>query len=458
MGIYSISGLPSNLTYEISDYKLHDKICDSTGGCSLGITKLITLTIKYKDGGFNSSSTEYNLKIDFDFRKICKISYSDIYSYNYPEEVISGGKLEMQFVNSSTQKKVNIYMDGTELARDRYSYSDGYLILDNITGDIVIEWGISFLYDGDTFSITLKNFVNNTTDATYSSQDSKITYIGFYEEKLPEGYTVNSLNALPKVSVSEDNKIHAYNDNGKIIVYSKNIIATKESMYSMFRNMINLKEINLLQLDTSRCTSMQSTFAYTSSLETLDLSLLDTSNVDNMLAMFHATGNENLQLDLSNFDTSKVTNMNQMFKNLDAKNLDVSSFDTSNVTDMGYMFYEMTKLESLNISNLNTSKVEIFDHTFSRLYLMQELDVSSFDTKSVTNMVKMFSSCNALKTIYVGDNWDTTNVSDSTSMFADSFNLVGEKGTTYDSNYVDITYARVDSVENKGYLTYKPSS
>ena len=39
MGIFSITGLPTNLTYEIKDYELHDNICDETGKCSLGATQ-----------------------------------------------------------------------------------------------------------------------------------------------------------------------------------------------------------------------------------------------------------------------------------------------------------------------------------------------------------------------------------------------------------------------------------
>ena len=39
MGILSISGLPENLEYSISNYNLKDKICDESGKCNLGIKK-----------------------------------------------------------------------------------------------------------------------------------------------------------------------------------------------------------------------------------------------------------------------------------------------------------------------------------------------------------------------------------------------------------------------------------
>ena len=38
MGILDITGLPNNLDYEITNYELGTKICDSTNTCKLGIS------------------------------------------------------------------------------------------------------------------------------------------------------------------------------------------------------------------------------------------------------------------------------------------------------------------------------------------------------------------------------------------------------------------------------------
>ena len=76
IGILSITGLPDNMEYSLTNYNLKDKICDDNDKCSLGIKKEILLTIKYKDGGFDSSNTSYNLKLDFDFRPFHTITYS----------------------------------------------------------------------------------------------------------------------------------------------------------------------------------------------------------------------------------------------------------------------------------------------------------------------------------------------------------------------------------------------
>ena len=86
------------------------------------------------------------------------------------------------------------------------------------------------------------------------------------------------------------------------------------------------------------------------------------------------------------------------------------------------------------------------------------LDLSNFDTSKVTDMREMFYNCNNLKTIYASDNFNTNAVTSSYSMFGEATNLVGGAGTTYNSSYVDKTYARIDGGASlPGYFTLKNS-
>ena len=87
---------------------------------------------------------------------------------------------------------------------------------------------------------------------------------------------------------------------------------------------------------------------------------------------------------------------------------------------------------------------------------LTSLDVSSFNTASVTSMGTMFYGCRNLTTIYAGSGWSTNAVTSSTDMFKNCTNLVGGKGTTYDANHVDKTYAHIDGgTSNPGYFTAK---
>ena len=276
------------------------------------------------------------------------------------------------------------------------------------------------------------------------------------------------------------------------------------SLASMFRisavsSTTGASSFDLSGFNTVNVTNMTNMFRATKAT-TLDISNLDTSNVTDMSYMFSSS--KATSLNLNGIDTSNVTNMHAMFMSAYATTIDISSFDTSNVTDMGSMFSTSRATEiilgkinttnvtdmsgmfsnsyatTLDVSNLNTSKVIDMNRMFFSISLTT-LDLSNFDTSNVTNMEDMFSSCDAvtidvssfdtskvtnmssmffylkkLKTIYVSNKFVTTAVTDSTSMFERSTNLVGGAGTTYNSSYIDKTYAHIDGgTSNPGYFT-----
>ena len=207
--------------------------------------------------------------------------------------------------------------------------------------------------------------------------------------------------------------------------------------------------LDLGSFDTSNVTDMSQMFSYSCVTE-LDLSNFDTSNVTDMSQMF--SNSQVTALDLSSFDTNKVNSMCSMFAESEVTTLDVSSFDTSNVTNMSGMF-SSSKVTTLNINNFDTSNVTDMSQMFVESQATS-LDLSNFDTSNVTNMSYMFILSSNLKTIYVGNKFNTTKVNDSSNMFQECTSLVGGAGTTYDANHTDKEYARIDGgTSNPGYFT-----
>ncbi len=183
---------------------------------------------------------------------------------------------------------------------------------------------------------------------------------------------------------------------------------------------------------------------------------LNTSEVTDMNGMFLLC--ENLtSLDVSGFNTGKVTDMSWMFYGCNnLTSLDVSGFKTENVTDMWGMFNWCENLTSLDVSGFNTEKVTDMRFMFSGCFNLTSLDVSGFNTENVNYMNGMFAGCESLKTIYVGDGWNTSNVTESVYMFNSCPNIIGGKGTKYDKNHIDVDYAHIDGGEsNPGYFTKK---
>jgi len=202
-------------------------------------------------------------------------------------------------------------------------------------------------------------------------------------------------------------------------------------------------------------TSCSNWFAGCEKLSTIEgLSNLNTSLVTTMIAMFHNCS-ALTSLDVSGFKTSNVTTMTGMFYNCSAlTSLDLSSFNTSNVTTMTAMFNGCQSLESLDVSGFDTSKVTDMAGMFYNCSALTSLDLSSFNTSLVTSMRSMFDGCSNLTTIVVGNGWNIGDNTTSTNMFNNCTNLVGGKGTPFDSSKTDKTYARIDGgTTNPGYLT-----
>ena len=259
--------------------------------------------------------------------------------------------------------------------------------------------------------------------------------------------------------------------------------ARPTTAHAWFYQMNKLTSITGLNyLNTENVTNMHFMFFNCRSLTSLDVSGFNTSNVSDMSYMFYNC-TDLTSLDLSGFNTVNVTTMLRMFDGCSAlTSLDVSGFNTENVTDMSYMFNGCSGLRRLDLSSFNTPKVENVLNMFSNCsnllgidishfdissitYLdcmfdgcsnLTSLDLSSFNTENVIETSCMFRDCSDLVRIYVSDLWNMDNVDYSGLMFDNCLSLVGEQGTTYDSNYTGSFFARVDGgPSNPGYLSYK---
>ena len=148
-------------------------------------------------------------------------------------------------------------------------------------------------------------------------------------------------------------------------------------------------------------------------------------------------------------DTSSCTSLAGMFRNVQVAQ-PISGwqyFDTSNVEDMGFIFTGSKLIE--NIENWDVSKVKYFFGAFLTIR-NSAIDISGWDTRSAINMRRMFENNRnprTLEHIYVGNGWNTSNVSQSTDMFKSC-----ELLPNFNSNYVDKTRAYVGS---GGYLERK---
>ena len=232
-----------------------------------------------------------------------------------------------------------------------------------------------------------------------------------------------------------------------------------EDMSYMFSR-TEVRDIDLSYLDTSNVTNMSYLFLSSFYLESIDLHGWDVSKVENMSGVFYNVGTYGTirKIDIRGWDTSNVTNMNLLFCNTSLETLEenpVKYLNTSNVTNMSEMF-RSSKIDGIDLTTLDTSKTTNMSSMFNATN-STTLDISNFDTSNVTNMSSMFTNASNLETIYVSDKFVKKAGLNSNSMFQNASSLVGQSGTTYDSNHVNASYAVVDDPinGNPGYFTYK---
>jgi len=253
-------------------------------------------------------------------------------------------------------------------------------------------------------------------------------------------------------------------------------------MEDMFAGCASLTSITFgPNFKTDKVTNMASMFQYCG-VSSLDLSGFNTENVTDMQLMFVGCASLTSITFGPNFKTDKVTNMAEMFSGCGVSSLDLSGFNTENVENMGSMFEgcenltsitfgpnfktdKVTKMaemfsgcgvSSLDLSGFNTENVEYMGSMFKDCTALKELNLTGFDVSSVSDMNEMFYNCSALTTIYCDNDWskEATSLKKSNEMFYGCTKLVGGKGTKYNSEYLNVTYARPDGgTGNKGYFT-----
>ena len=293
----------------------------------------------------------------------------------------------------------------------------------------------STLVTGQTFNIKIKQLANpNTEDITHATEDSNIVSIEFYSRGLlPNGYTKEKLEKLSSVDVSlkQDSSIIAYIDNGKIYVYSDNLINFNKESNAMLNNMKGVINIKFNIIDTSEVTTVWGMFDFDNNLKYIDINAINTKNISNFSRMFrNCSSLTNLdvsswdmsgattmyqmffgcssltELDLSKWNTSNVTSTQEMFRGCkDLTNLDLSKWNTSNLISMGAMFYGCKGLTTLDLSDWNTINLTSLAQIFYNCSSLTNLDLSGFNTKNVTDMSYMFYNCKSLKSIFVGENF-----------------------------------------------------
>ncbi len=229
------------------------------------------------------------------------------------------------------------------------------------------------------------------------------------------------------------------------------------NMSKMFQGCTRLTTLEISNWNVHNVTDMSWMFANCTCLPSLDLSDWLTENVTDMNNMFMGCSMLT-SLDLSGWSNDNVTNMMSMFSQcINLSSLNLSGFRTPNVTNMTNMFSACSQLTSLDLSGWDTSNVIIMTSMFISCTNLQSINIAGWEiSNNIVSLGAMFAGCSHLTTIYASTSWNAENVpaNSAPNMFNSCTSLVGGMGTTFNSNYTDKTYARIDrGTEQPGYFT-----
>ena len=388
---------------------------------------------------------------------------------------VEGGSISETVVNFKVEKPMFLtfkHLVSSESYCDKATITIDNKKFEEISGMRQIEIKESLSAGEHTLKLSYQKDYsgNNNADRTFiydlktATSISDNNYIAEYNAK----NTTLTFKKVIDANISDIGNnsviVEKYNNVGEICkalgnVTIKNIVFEESfktyaptSLKEFFYNCTSLETISGLEyLNTANITDMSSMFWNCSNLKSLDFTNFDTKNVSSMYFMFYGCSNLT-SLNLTNFNTKNVKDMNGMFGDCThLTSLDITNFNTAKVTNMGNMFLGCSNLTSLDLTNFNTAKVTDMHGMFKGCSALTSLDLTNFNTAEVRDMNRMFNmldeSSTALTTIYVSDNFVTTNVRDGENMFKNCTKLKGFQ--KYFLLYTDHTYANYTT----GYFT-----
>jgi len=152
---------------------------------------------------------------------------------------------------------------------------------------------------------------------------------------------------------------------------------------------------------------------------------------------------------VTNLNSQGTVNLYNIGTNYYVAPTTAGSIITIDSTDGMFTDVADTKVTSIVFENFDISESPILRNMFSGCSSLTMVDISGFYTVGVQYYDFMFSGCSSLTTIYVGSGFiffgPKGYPTSSECMFDGCTSLVGEKGTTYDSDHLDEEYARIDN-------------
>lgn len=203
-----------------------------------------------------------------------------------------------------------------------------------------------------------------------------------------------------------------------------------ESTYT-FGSCLNLKSIDLSQIDYSACGGYTGIFTNCSSLTTLDVSNFGWKNIGGECVWPFENCSSLKSINLGDFYIPKADRLENFFRGCSSlATIEYSRFDI-NVKNIAHFFRDCSSLISINVDNLVKDQTLSIAGIFANCSSLESVDLSHWNTSSVTDMGGLVEGCSKLESVDLSS-FDTYNVTSMSDLFSGCRNL---KQITYGNGF-----------------------
>ena len=168
----------------------------------------------------------------------------------------------------------------------------------------------------------------------------------------------------------------------------------------LFKFMSSLSDVDLAELDVSKCTDMSFMFYCCHALTSLDLSTWDVANVENMGFMFAECSRLESIKTGPLWKPRKVESTEGMFVLCNKlRRIDKTEWRSASLKHCGSMFSGCESLEELDLSSMGVGNVEKLNSMFSGCTGLRTLKLGGWNTRDVVEMKELFKDCSSLQTL-----------------------------------------------------------
>ena len=208
-----------------------------------------------------------------------------------------------------------------------------------------------------------------------------------------------------KISYSKTHKFKSIGSHNVEIIFYEDL-----NMDYMFKNVINLNQIEIITNKTCKILSMISTFESCTNLKDIKLTGIDLNDLKSVKKLFYNTNvNQNITKFLQN--STNIEDMSYMFAYTSIQEFNIEGINTKNVKDMSHLFEGCTSLKSVNLNHFNTNQVIKMSNMFQKCTSLKDIFINQIITEKVEDMSYMFDNCVTLVDINIS-NFKTNSLKD----------------------------------------------